>query len=130
MNPKVLSWGAIIMAVLSVFIGLYTMALVGGNQSDATVLSGGSRFPNGISADTTSPIVGQVRGTTFSFTSSGSLTSTGTTSLSFLSSSATQGVCMPFNATSTNTLLNMTFGATTTNSTVGIEPIISYGACQ
>lgn len=33
----------------------------------------GTRFPNGLSADTTSPVAGEVRGTTYTFTSSGSL---------------------------------------------------------
>lgn len=68
----------------------------------------------------------------FQVDSSGNIavTGTATTSLSLLSTSATKGACIPFNATSTNTLLNLTFAASTTAATtVGVAPIIRYGAC-
>lgn len=48
------------------------LVLVGGNQSADQVEqvgAPGSRFPNGLSADTTSPIVGEVRGTYLTITS-------------------------------------------------------------
>ena len=44
------------------------LVLVGGNQSDQTLGASGTRFPNGISADTTSPIAGEVRGTSSTIT--------------------------------------------------------------
>ena len=44
------------------------LVLVGGNQS--AELGGGSRFPNGLSADSTAPSAGQVRGTTLTITGS------------------------------------------------------------
>lgn len=80
----------------------------------------GTRFPNGLAVGTAS------------VTTAGGffMNSTATTTLSLLSSSTTQGVCIPFNATSTNTLLNLSFGATSTATTVGVEPIIRYGACN
>lgn len=43
-----------------------------GSDSQAGMLGGGTRFPNGISADSTSPSSGEVRGTTF--TSTGDVT--------------------------------------------------------
>jgi len=46
--------------------------LVGGNQPEQL---GGTRFPSGISADSTSPISGEVRGTTLTVT--GAVTATG-----------------------------------------------------
>lgn len=52
---------------LIVIVGI--LVLVGGNQSDQIVGSSGSRFPHGISADTTSPVEGEVRGTTLNITS-------------------------------------------------------------
>ena len=59
------------------------------------------------------------------------LNTTATTTVSLLSSSASKGTCFQFNATSTNTVLNMTFAASTTAwTTVGVAPIISYGACN
>ena len=127
MNYKVISWSAFVASLVAVVLSL--VAVVGINQSLQAGASG-TRWPNGVSADTTSPIAGQLRGATLLLTSSASLTSTGTTTLSLLSSSATKGACIPFNATSTNTLLNLTFGATTSATTVGVEPIIRYGACS
>lgn len=53
------------------------LVLVGGNQPEPTVVKNfgaGTRFPNGISADSTLPSAGQVRGTTATFTSTGSFT--------------------------------------------------------
>lgn len=65
------------------------------------------------------------------FSASPIVTTTATTSLSLLSTSSTKGVCIPFNATSTNTALNLTFAASTTAvSTAGVTPVISYGACN
>ncbi len=56
---------------------------------------------------------------------------TATSTAVFTSSSGTQGFCLQFNATSTNTLLNMTFAASTTaQTTVGVAPIVRYGACN
>lgn len=121
MNYKVISWSAFIASLVAVVLSL--VAVVGINQSLQAGASG-TRWPNGVSADTTSPIAGQLRGT------SGLLTSTGTTTLQLLSTSATKGTCIPFNATSTNTLLNLSFGATSSATTVGVEPIIRYGACN
>jgi hypothetical protein len=45
--------------------GVAILVLVGGNQSG---LLGGTRFPSGISADSTSPSSGQVRGATLTIT--------------------------------------------------------------
>lgn len=79
--------------------GLIILSHVGSdNQSglkvDCTALSNclgaGTRFPNGISADTTSPTAGQVRGTTLTITGAGTIGSTlGITGAATLSSSLT-----------------------------------------
>lgn len=60
-----------LVAVLALVIG--SVALVGGNQQGAQTQlgGGGTRFPNGISANSTSPSAGQVLGTTL--TTSGTL---------------------------------------------------------
>lgn len=74
---------AVLTALIVVGI-LFVTGLVGGNQSAGV---GGSRFPNGLSADGTEPATGEVRGTTFtstglatfaSLSSSGAVTVTGT----------------------------------------------------
>lgn len=50
----------------ALIVAVLILVLVGGNnQSDSF---GGTRFPNGISADNTSPIAGEVRGTTLTIT--------------------------------------------------------------
>lgn len=61
-----------------VVVAMFVFGLVSDNQSD---LGAGTRFPNGISADSTSPSAGQVRGTTLTITSTsaftGEITATG-----------------------------------------------------
>ena len=70
-------------------------------------------------------------GGTLETTGNVSVSTSGTTTLSLLSTSATKGLCIPLNATSTNTLLNMTFAASSTAvTTVGVIPVIRYGACN
>lgn len=66
------------------------LVLVGGNQSESTDLAGsGSRFPHGISADSTSPSTGQVRGTSFLATGSITAGSSGTSLEQVVCSDAT-----------------------------------------
>lgn len=50
-----------------VVVALFVFGLVSDNQSQ---LGSGTRFPNGISADSTSPSAGQIRGTTLTITGS------------------------------------------------------------
>lgn len=52
------------------------LVLVGGNQS-AGFGATGTRFPNGLSADSTSPSAGEVRGTTFTVTGASTFGTTG-----------------------------------------------------
>lgn len=65
----------ILVAVLIAVVSAITVvAVVGNNQpQDSSLGASGTRSPNGISADTTSPSAGEVRGTTYTFTSTGSL---------------------------------------------------------
>ena len=60
-------WVAMIVITIIAFYGGYYFA------SKDNLGASGTRFPNGISADTTSPIVGQVRGTTLAVTSSANI---------------------------------------------------------
>jgi len=128
MNSKVLSWSALVAALVAVVLG--AMALVGVNNQSEFFGASGSRFPNGISANNTSPVAGEVRGTTASLTGRMSVLTTGTTTTSFRSSSATQGYCVEFNATSSDTVLNRTYAASTTPSTAGVISVVRYGACN
>lgn len=63
---KIISWVALGLGIVAILI-----AVVGGNNQPQTPISvgaSGTRFPNGISADSTSPAVGEVRGTTLTTT--------------------------------------------------------------
>lgn len=57
-------------AVTALVVALAFVGLVG-NQTSDNLGASGSRFPYGVSTDTTSPVFGQVRGSSFAFTSSG-----------------------------------------------------------
>jgi len=108
---------AIVLAIIAILVGV--TALVGGNQSKLG--ASGTRFPHGLAVGTAD------------VTTAGGffMKSAATTTLSILSTSSTQGICIPFNATSTNTLLNLTFRASTTAvSAAGVTPQINYGACS
>lgn len=60
--------------VNTVLIGaIFLLVLVGG-QSAVSFGASGTRMPNGISADTTSPVAGEVRGTTLTITSTSAFT--------------------------------------------------------
>lgn len=61
-------------------VGVAVLVLVGNQSAEPLVqLGGGTRFPSGISADSTSPSSGEVRGTTLTIT--GATTLTGETTL-------------------------------------------------
>jgi hypothetical protein len=66
MNKMKFVWGAIAVAIV-IAIGGYSFPQVQ-QQVEAVVGATGTRFPNGLSADSTSPIAGEVRGTTFTST--------------------------------------------------------------
>lgn len=89
------------------------LVLIGGNQS-GNFGATGTRFPNGISADTTSPVSGEVRGSTLTIT--GAQTLTGATSLNGL---------VTLNAGYNNSYVNSTSTADTTQQLVAAD-IIGY----
>lgn len=95
MSNKSLTVGLIAVAIIAV--GGYIFPLVGAPSSSDTSLGGsGTRYPNGVSADTTSPSAGQLRGTT--------LLTTGAAS---------------FSTTSASRMLNLGAGSATTTAAVG-----------
>ena len=66
---KIISYIAIAISVIAVAV-----ALVGNSQPQTTTSVGsGTRFTSGLSADSTSPTAGQVRGTTLTITSSANI---------------------------------------------------------
>ncbi len=85
------------------------LVLVGGNQSGS--LGGGTRFPNGISADSTSPSAGQVRGTT--------LTTTG---------AVTIGGAATFDDKVTNSLTSTTTNKSPTSITVEQSDLTNFNS--
>lgn len=64
--------------LIPTFLLVLAVLLVGGNNQSVSFGAAGSRFPNGISADSTSPVAGQVRGTYLASTGSLTVGSSGT----------------------------------------------------
>jgi len=69
---------AVLTAILAVGLAWLVMGLVGDNQSglESNLGSSGTRFPHGVSADSTSPVSGELRGTTLTITGAATLSST------------------------------------------------------
>lgn len=132
MNKNILlGIGVVVAIALSLF------GLVRDNQS-VPLGASGTRFPNGLSTDTTSPTAGQIRGTTFTLTGdavlgggNGALTLTTSNSAT---STAIVG-CIQTYATSTATAIRQVYStiATTSPTTAGSNTIglvgWQYGTC-
>jgi hypothetical protein len=93
-------------------------------KADGLVGASGTRFPNGVSADTTSPVAGELRGATLNLTGDGAV-SGGTLNVvtSNTATSTVIGGCFEFYATSTATAHK--FQASTTPGIMYSQ----YGAC-
>lgn len=100
-KSSVLGWVAIVIAIIAC-AGVF---LSGGSGPNAG--GTGTRYPDGLSADTTSPVAGQVRGTTAAFTST----------------SAFSGL-MTLNAGSLRTYTSAT--TTTGNDVFGLSDLTGY----
>lgn len=122
MNKINIALGVAFLALVVGFIGLYQPA------NPASFGAGAS--PTNC-ADNTCLTSLSVQGT-MAISGTLSHTTTGTTTNIETSSSATQGFCQQFNATSSNTLLNITYAATSTTMTQasGVSGVIRYGACS
>lgn len=68
MFKKAREWSGVVALVAIILF------LIFGQGARSKAGSSGTRFPNGVSADATSPIAGEVRGTTFTLTGAGSVT--------------------------------------------------------
>lgn len=116
---------AVLTAILVAVIFLVT-GLVGGNQSAQDGV-GGSRFPNGLSADGTEPSAGEVRGTTFTATGAVSLSSTlavtGATTLSSTLTYLEKSTSLSANSSTTNAMSGTTFYINTTGSTTTLPAV-------
>ena len=66
MNSKVLTVGLVVVALIAIAGCFLPM-------KDNSFGASGTRFPNGVSADSTSPVAGQVRGATLSLTGDGAV---------------------------------------------------------
>lgn len=132
MIDKINKWLPLITVILVVLV------LVGGNQSAGF---GGTRTQNGLSADSTSPIAGEVRGTTLTSTGLATLSSvtvTGTLTQSTTNSATTTAAvgCIQTVATSTATKIRLIIGtantgASSTASTAAVGGFVTwgYGSC-
>lgn len=118
-------------------VAVIALMLVGGNQS-VSLGASGTRFPNGLSADSTSPIAGELRGTTLTTTGAATLASatvTGTLTQSTTNTATTTAAlgCVQTTATSTATPIRMLFTASTTATALsGTQAgfvLWGYGSC-
>lgn len=117
---------------------LATIAIViaiGVYVSKDSNLGGGTRFPNGISADSTSPSAGQVRGTTLTTTGAATLGGNLTVTTSNSATSTLTVGCMQFYATSTATPWRTAIIALSTSTaiagggTADGYVVAQYGSC-
>lgn len=69
---------SIVTAAITAAVVVVLAGLVGGNQSDLLGATG-TRFPNGLSTDSTSPSAGQLRTSTLTVTGASTLGTTGAT---------------------------------------------------
>ena len=91
-----------------------------------TSLGGGTRFLNGISADSTSPSAGQVRGTTLTTTGASTLGGTVTVTTSNTATSTLIVGCIQTYATSTATAIRI---SATTTAAGGSMLYSVFGSC-
>ena len=117
-------------------VALFILVLVGGNNQSST-LGGGTRFPNGLSADSTSPVAGELRGADLTLTddaviAGGSLTVTTTNA----ATSTTAVGCIQTVATSTATAIRLIIGTPNTAASSSASTAINagfvnwgYGSC-
>ncbi len=131
MSNKALTWSLIAVVIIAV-IGLFTPMRLAPSVA-------GTRAPNGLSADNTLPVAGQVRGTTLTITGAAALaaaTLSGTLTQSTSNTATTTAAlgCIQTVATSTVTPIRLEFGAvsaaTTTFGSAGIGSVVwRYGTC-
>ncbi len=132
MNSKsiVFAWFGILIAIVIAVGSL--LVNVGALKFGAS----GTRYPNGLSADNTSPVAGQVRGTTLNITSTsnfsgdavfgGGLSGINITSTNAATSSIKVG-CIESYATSTLTPIRL---SATTTASGGTMPLWVFGSCS
>lgn len=121
------------------FLGLLlsVVALVGGNQPVATGASG-TRFPNGLSTDSTSPVAGEVRTTDLTVTDDVVVTddmtvSGGSFNLATSNTATSSAIigCVQQYATSTATAWKFVIVASSTQMAPGYNGLVyaNYGTC-
>ena len=122
--------------VQTVLLVAIVLMLVGSQSANSANLgASGTRFPNGISADSTSPSAGQVRGTTLTTTGASTLGGTVTVTTSNTATSSLIAGCMQMYATSTATSVRLVLSTVATSSPTytGTNAIAlvgwQYGTC-
>lgn len=127
-------------AVAGLALILSVVGLVGGNNQSASNLGGGTRFPNGISANSTAPAAGEVRGTTLTVTgaaATGAITSSGTLTLTTSNTATSSAIigCIQTYATSTATAVRFVLSSAGTTTAIygsgqGLGGVSwQYGTC-
>jgi hypothetical protein len=128
MNSNIKLWIAVVVVGI-IAVGGYFYPQVKGSFS-----STGTRLPNGVSADSTSPTAGQLRGTTLLTTGAVTMGGNLTVTTSNTATSTLAVGCIQSYATSTATAVRLTFStfAGTTTSQGGNSNFLvaaQYGSC-
>jgi hypothetical protein len=134
MNKNNLSFAVSLIALVLAIGGYFYPQVV------QTVGASGTRFPNGLSADTTSPVAGEVRGTTLAVTSTGVFTGDVTfnggagginvpTSASATSSLTVGGIQMYSTSSATRICVRPSIDGTAATSSFSGTMFWNYGAC-
>lgn len=134
MKNSIITWVIGVVAVLALTISIGNS--VGNNSQPEKTGDSGSRYPNGISADTTSPVEGQIRGTDLLITDDATISGGSfTVTTSNLATSSTSLGCIQSTATSTETpirfIIALATSATTTYQGTPSDGFVvwQYGSC-
>lgn len=117
-------------------MAVVTVIAVGGYFSPkvVSVLGSGTRFPNGLSADSTSPVAGEVRGTTLTTTGAGTFGGNVTVTTGASATSTLSAGCINTYATSSATQIKLVFNTSATTTSINggtVQGVVAwqYGSC-
>lgn len=133
-----------VVGLVAILALIFSLAKVGGNSQPSitegqvraivaeTFGASGTRFPNGLSADSTSPTAGQLRGSTLTLTGASTFGGTATFTSTNTATSTQKMGCIQFSATSTATIGHFEYNTQSTTTTNGASSGVvawKYGAC-
>lgn len=128
MINKIIGGVAVLALILSI------VGLVSNNQPAQSFGATGTRFPNGLSADSTSPSAGQIRGTTLLTTGASTFGGNVTVTTGASATSTLSAGCINTYATSSATQIKLVFNTSATTTSINggtVQGVVAwqYGSC-